>query len=275
MSVQDQIFDVRGLRVVVTGAASGLGFAMAEVMADAGARVTLADLNPTMLAEATQELGDRGADVRSHVLDVSDHGQVQELFAGVVAEHGGVDTVFANAGISTEPGFTHPEGGISAIDPEAWNTVLGVNLSGVVYTMGAAAAIMKEQGDGRIVVTSSNAGLRAEPLVGYSYAATKAAVVNVVRQAALELASHGINVNAIAPGPFRTRIATGTLPDEAVEKMWAGLIPLGRMAETDEMKGLALLLGSRASSFISGAVVEIDGCATPSSHLTSPLPNAS
>jgi NAD(P)-dependent dehydrogenase (short-subunit alcohol dehydrogenase family) len=116
------------------------------------------------------------------------------------------------------------------------------------------------------VVTASNAGLKVEPLVGYSYAATKAAVAQIVRQAALELGPHGINVNAIAPGPFRTRIGGGKLPDAKVEKLWADLIPLGRMAETDELKGLALLLGSPAASFITGAVVLIDGGAVASRY---------
>jgi NAD(P)-dependent dehydrogenase (short-subunit alcohol dehydrogenase family) len=262
--VADQLFDVRGARVLVTGAASGLGFAMAEVMADSGARVTLADLDAGLLAEATGELSERGLDVRSVELDVSERDQVQAAIDGVVAEQGGLDVVYANAGISLEPGFTDPKGGIAAIDGDDWRRVLGVNLDGVVFTIGAAAAAMKEQGSGRIVVTASNAGTKIEPLVGYSYAATKAAVIHVVRQAALELAPHGININAIAPGPFRTRIGSGHLPDPEVEKLWADLIPLGRMAETEELKGLALLLGSPASSFITGAVVLIDGGAVAS-----------
>lgn len=264
MSVADRLFDVRDARVVVTGAASGLGFAMAEVMAESGAKVTLADLDPKMLKEATGRLAEGGAEVGSVELDVSDRGQVDALIEGVVADQGGVDVVYANAGISLEPGFTSPEGGLAAIDSEAWEKVLSVNLNGVVHTMSAAAKAMKQAGSGKIVVTASNAGLKVEPLVGYSYAATKAAVIHIVRQAAIELAPHGINVNAIAPGPFRTRIGSGELPDEKVEKLWAGLIPLGRMAETEELKGLVLMLGSPAASFITGAVILIDGGAVAS-----------
>jgi NAD(P)-dependent dehydrogenase (short-subunit alcohol dehydrogenase family) len=266
MKAVERLFDVRNERVIVTGAASGLGFAMAEVMAEGGARVTLADLNSEMLEEATGELAEAGAQVRSFQLDVSDGGQVDALFKDVVEAQGGVDVVFANAGISLEPGFTDPEGGLAEIDREAWQRVLDVNLSGVVFTMGAAAETMKRQGSGKIVVTASNAGLKVEPLVGYSYAATKAAVAHVVRQAAIELGPHGINVNAIAPGPFRTRIGGGRLPDAKVEGLWRDLIPLGRMAETDELKGLALLLGSPAASFITGAVILIDGGAVASAY---------
>jgi NAD(P)-dependent dehydrogenase (short-subunit alcohol dehydrogenase family) len=265
MSLVEELFDVRGARVVVTGAASGLGLAMAEVMAEAGARVTLADVEPERLEAETTRLADAGGQVRSFQLDVSDRDQVQGLIDDVVSEQDGVDVLYANAGISLEPGFTDPNGGIAAIETEAWDKVIGVNLNGVVFTIGAAAGVMKKQGAGKIVVTASNAGLKVEPLVGYSYAATKAAVIHVVRQAAVELAPHGVNVNAIAPGPFRTRIGSGELPDGRIEGIWADLIPLGRMAETDELKGLVLMLGSPAASFITGAVVLIDGAAMPSS----------
>lgn len=265
MTVAERLFDVRDARVVVTGAASGLGLAMAEVMAEAGARVTLADLDAERLEQETARLAATGAQVGSFELDVSDRAQVRALIDDVVAREGRIDVLYANAGISLEPGFTDPQGGIAAIKPQAWNRVVGVNLNGVVYSIGAAAEVMKRQGNGKIVVTASNAGIKVEPLVGYSYAATKAAVIQVVRQAAVELAPHGVNVNAIAPGPFRTRIGGGELPDERIERIWVELIPAGRMAETDELKGLVLMLGSPAASFITGAVVLIDGAAVPSS----------
>ena len=264
MSGVEDLFDVRDARVVVTGAASGLGLAMAEVMADAGARVTLADLEPERLEAETTRLADAGGQVRAFQLDVSHREQVEGLIGDVTSAQGGVDVLYANAGISLEPGFTDPNGGIAAIRSEDWDRVLGVNLNGVVFSMGAAAEVMKRQGSGKIVVTASNAGLKVEPLVGYSYAATKAAVIHVVRQAAVELAPYGVNVNAIAPGPFRTRIGSGELPNQKIERIWADLIPVGRMAETDELKGLVLMLGSPAASFITGAVVLIDGGAMPS-----------
>ena len=254
---------MREARVVVTGAASGLGLAMAEVMADAGARVTLADLEPKRLEEETARLADAGGQVRSFQVESRTEtgpGPDRRRRLG----DGGVDVLYANAGISLEPGFTDPKGGHRRDRAEAWDKVVGVNLNGVVFSMGAAAEVMKRQGAGKIVVTASNAGLKVEPLVGYSYAATKAAVIHVVSQAAVELAPHGINVNAIAPGPFRTRIGSGELPNEKIEGIWRDLIPLGRMAETDELKGLVLMLGSPAASFITGAVVLIDGGAMPS-----------
>jgi NAD(P)-dependent dehydrogenase (short-subunit alcohol dehydrogenase family) len=247
------LFDVDGARTVVTGAASGLGLAMAEVMAEGGARVTLADLDGDALEAVAERLG---GDVRMAQVDVSDAAAVARLFDEIVDEQGGVDVAFANAGISLEPGVVDERGGLENLDQRAWDSVLGVNLNGVLFTMREAARHMKKQGSGRIVVTASTAGFGTDPMVGYSYSATKAAVIIIVRQAALELARHGVHVNAIAPGPFRTNIGgdAAPIPPEA----WNDIVAIGRMAEPDELKGVALLLASPASSFITGAVVPVD-----------------
>jgi NAD(P)-dependent dehydrogenase (short-subunit alcohol dehydrogenase family) len=253
------LFDVSGLRTVVTGAASGLGLAMAEAMAEGGARVTLADLDAEGVERAAKRL-----DSRSAQLDVSDPGAVRRVFDEVAEEQGGVDVAFANAGISLEPGLLDPSGGLEALDPRTWDTVLDVNLNGVLFTMRSAAVHMKRQGSGRIVVTASTAGFGTDPMVGYSYSAAKAAVIILVRQAALELAPHGVHVNAIAPGPFRTRIGgdAAPIPSEA----WEEIVALGRMADPDELRGVALLLASPASSFMTGAVVPVDGGQLLMSH---------
>jgi NAD(P)-dependent dehydrogenase (short-subunit alcohol dehydrogenase family) len=262
-AVLSRLFDVRDVRAVVTGAASGLGFAMAEVLADCGARVTLADIDGDLLEQSTKALEDRGARVRGSVVDVSDADRVQALFDEVVAADGGVDVVFANAGIATNPGFA-VDGGerIDAIDRGAWDTVIGVNLNGIIFTMKSAAAAMRRQGGGRIVVTSSVAGIRPEPVVCYSYIASKAALLNVVRQAALDLAPDNVLVNAICPGPFKgTRIGGGVTlqPEPELEEQWASTVPVRRMADPEELKGLVLLLASPAGSFITGAAHVIDG----------------
>jgi len=258
-----RLFDVRGTRVVVTGAASGLGFAMAEVLADCGAHVTLADIDEGRLEASTRKLVERGGEARAFVADVRDEAQVQALFDDVVAAEGGVDVAFANAGLASVPGF-RVEGGqtLDTVRREDWDRVLDVNLNGVMHTMRAAAAVMKRQGGGRIVVTASNAGLRPEPMVCYGYAASKAAVIHLVRHAALDLAGDGILVNAICPGPFYGTLIGGGVtehPTEEMKAMWATLIPLGRMADPEELKGLVVLLASPASSFITGAAHVIDG----------------
>jgi NAD(P)-dependent dehydrogenase (short-subunit alcohol dehydrogenase family) len=258
-----KLFDVRGARVVVTGAAAGLGFAMAEVLAECGARVTLADIHEERLEAAAGRLAERGCDVRSVVTDVRDEVAVDALVEGVVEEQSRVDVVFANAGLASVPGFRVGGGQtLATLERSDWDTVLDVNLNGVVHTMRSAARAMTKQGSGRIIVTASNAGLRVEPLVCYGYAASKAAVIHVVRQAALELAPHGVLVNAICPGPFYGTLIGGGVtehPSEEMKEMWKSLIPLGRMAHPDELKGLVVLLASPASSFMTGAAFVIDG----------------
>jgi NAD(P)-dependent dehydrogenase (short-subunit alcohol dehydrogenase family) len=262
-SVQERLFDVAGSRVVVTGAASGLGYAMAEVLAECGARVTLADVAEERLAASTEALAARGLAARAAVVDVRDEDAVQALFDEVVAEQGGVDVVFANAGLAAVPGFRFEDGQtLDTIERADWDHVLGVNLTGVMHTMRSAARAMKRQGAGRIVVTASNAGLRIEPMACYGYHASKAAVIQLVRAAALELAPHGILVNAICPGPFYGTLIGGGVtehPTEELKQQWETLIPLGRMAHPDELKGVVLLLASPASSFITGAALVVDG----------------
>jgi NAD(P)-dependent dehydrogenase (short-subunit alcohol dehydrogenase family) len=262
-SVYERLFDVRGTRVVVTGSASGLGFAMAEVLAECGARVTLADIDEGRLEPSAEALRSRGFDARSFVVDVADEDQVQALFDDVVETQGGVDVVFANAGLAAVPGFRFEDGQtFDTIERSDWDHVLSVNLTGVMHTMRSAVRVMKGQGAGRIIVTASNAGLRVEPMACYGYHASKAAVIHLVRAAALELARDGILVNAICPGPFYGTLIGGGVtehPTEEMKQMWETLIPLGRMAHPDELKGIVVLLASPASSFITGAAHVVDG----------------
>ena len=259
----EQLFDVRDCGALVTGAASGIGLAMAEVMAANGARVTLLDIDRARLDAAVARLRGEGAQVRAVAADVTDSAALRAAIDAAAAEYGRLDAVFANAGISSGPGFTVPAGELGAVAPENWERVLRTNLSSVFITLQAAAAQMKPRRSGRIIVTASIAGLRSEPLVGYPYAAAKAGVANLVRHAAVELAPFGVTVNAIAPGCFHTRIGGGRLErDPAAAKAFAEMSPMNRIAHTDEIKGLALLLASPAASFMTGTVIPIDGGAT-------------
>jgi NAD(P)-dependent dehydrogenase (short-subunit alcohol dehydrogenase family) len=233
------------------------------VMAANGAQVTLADVDANALDVAVVRLRAAGFAVEGEVVDVADRDRVRQAVDAAASRSGRLDVVFANAGISAGPGFNETVGRIENVTRDAWDKVLQINLTGVFTTIQAAARHMKMQRSGRIIVTSSIAGLRAEPPVGYAYAATKAAVANLVRQAALELAPFNVLVNGIAPGPFLTNIADGRLrrePERHAE--FAASVPLRRLAQPDEIKGLALLLASPADSFITGAVIPIDGGST-------------
>jgi len=256
-----EIFDVRDACVFVTGAASGLGLAIAEAMVQAGAVVTLADIDEPGLRRQADRLSGFAGKVRTEVLDVGEVGAVLAAIDKLVRVNGRIDAVFANAaGSSASPAEDRDMGVVAALD-SAWHHELAVHLNGTVATVRAAARAMIGQGHGSIVLTSSTAGLRADPHVPYSYATVKGAMLNFARQAALELAPLGVRVNVIAPGPFRTNIgakaqAAGfTVTDED----WARTVPLGRTGDPAELKGLALLLGSKAGSFITGGVYLIDG----------------
>jgi NAD(P)-dependent dehydrogenase (short-subunit alcohol dehydrogenase family) len=261
---QERLFDIAGCVAFVTGAASGLGRAYAEVMAENGATTVLTDKDAAGLDEAAARLRRNGCTVETDAFDVSDSGALRNAIDGAAGRHGRLDAVFANVGISAGPGFETAESGrIEAVDLDHFRRVVEINLVATMLTMKFAARHMKKQRSGSIVATSSIAGIAAEPLVGYGYVATKAAVTNMVRQAAVELAPFNVRVNAIAPGPFLTNIRDGIMfRDPKVAERFAAMVPLGRVAKTDEIKGLALLLASPAGSFITGAVIPIDGGTT-------------
>lgn len=256
------LFNLEGNIVLVTGAAGGLGLAMAEAMLEAGAHVLMTDANAELLAEEVSRLRAVFPAVESATLDVSDATAVDRVVDELVARTGGVDCVFANAGISAGRGFVVETGQLENVDLPAWDRVLRINLDGVLHTLRAAVRHMKPRGKGRVIVTSSIAGIRSESLSGYAYVTSKAAVNNLVRQAAVELAPFNVLVNAIAPGPFATGINGGRLRLPESQQRMRTHIPLGRVASTDEIKGLALLLASQASSYMTGAIIPVDGGAS-------------
>jgi len=258
-----ELMGVAGRRVLVTGAASGIGLAIARALVACGARVLLTDCDAANLAAALESLRGLAGESRTAAADVTSPEQLAAAVAGMTDVWGGVDAAFANAGVSLTPGLGFPAGQLQGLDWQRWQQVLDVNLKGALATFQAVAQQMKSQGEGSIIATASTAGLRADPLVGYSYAASKAAIINIVRQAALELAPHGVRVNAIAPGPFGgTNIGAPVAAEVALDlaPVWEKTVPLGgRMGDPSELAGIAILLASRASSFMTGAVYLIDG----------------
>jgi NAD(P)-dependent dehydrogenase (short-subunit alcohol dehydrogenase family) len=255
----EQLYSVEGHVAVVTGGANGLGFAFARALADNGALVTILDIEETAIATAVETLTARGGSVTGMTVDLSDRAAVQRALDSIAARQGGLDAVFANAGITAGPGFLtpsgerDPDGAIENIPADLWARVLDVNLNGIFFTIQAAVPHMKKRGRGRIVVTTSTAATKTSPAVGTPYLATKAAIAHLVRQVALELARFNILVNAIQPGPFQTRITTPELLPA-----FARTIPINRVATTEEIEGLALFFASDASSFVTGSQYNVD-----------------
>ncbi|MCA1452639.1 SDR family oxidoreductase [Bradyrhizobium sp. BRP22] len=263
--MQDKsMFDLDGQVAFVTGAAKGLGFAMAEVVAEHGATVVMTDIDGTALAASVGRLEARGLKVHGEVVDVSDTGVLARSIDATAARFGRLDIAFANAGLSAGSGPMTDAGAMANVDMDRWNRLLQINLTSVFVTIRTAAAHMQARRSGRLIVTASIAGIRGERMCGYAYASTKAAVANLVRQCSIELSAHNVTINAIAPGPFLTDIGQGRLHQPDVAAEFVRDVPLGRLGEPHEIKGLALLLASPASSYITGAVIPIDGGATAS-----------
>ena len=284
MSVVDDVFDVKDQVALVTGGASGLGYAFASILAEAGATVVVADWNSETLEKAVLSLADAAAAARAlaglepptvtkgatggiqtpplisgRKLDVSDATAVHAFVNRIVDVHGRIDIVFANAGVARGRPPLLPEGSLDEMSMTDYNALIDVNLHGVVYTVQAAAKHMKRQRSGSIVTTASTAGLRNDPYTPYSYTIAKAGVVNFTKQAAHDLARWNVRVNAIAPGPFKTNLGGGGPTSAEAESMWKAVVPLGRMGNPSEIKGLALLLASKASTFMTGGVYPVDG----------------
>jgi NAD(P)-dependent dehydrogenase (short-subunit alcohol dehydrogenase family) len=259
MGVLEDLFDVHGQVALVTGGASGLGYAFASVLADAGATVVVADWDTAGLDQAAARLGAGGGAVSGIQLDVSDAAAVRAAVDGIAAAHGRIDIVFANAGVARGRPPLLPEGSLDDMSMPDYAALIDINLHGVVYTVQAAARHMKRQRSGSIVTTASTAGLRNDPYTPYSYTIAKAGVINFTRQAAHDLARWGVRVNAIAPGPFKTHLGGSDPTSAEADAMWSAVVPLGRMGDPAEIRGLALLLASPAGSFMTGGVYPVDG----------------
>lgn len=261
---QAELFNVKDHVAFVTGAASGLGLAYAEVMAENGAKVVMVDINATELDRHVGRLRAAGCAVEGDIVDVGETDALRAAIDGAAQRHRRLDVLFANVGISAGQGtLANPAGAIDQFDVDLYRRAIDINMTSTLMAMRFAVPHMKQRRSGSIVATASIAGIRAEPITGYGYIASKAAVINIVRQAAVELAPYNIRVNAIAPGPFLTNIGGGRLHREpAIVKLFADMVPLGRIAKTDEIKGLALLLASPAGSYLTGTVIPIDGGAT-------------
>ncbi|WP_245330349.1 SDR family NAD(P)-dependent oxidoreductase [Bradyrhizobium sp. AS23.2] len=242
----------------MTGAANGLGLAMTEVLSANGANVTMLDIDPRVIDEAAR-LDPSRETVRAFICDVCDPDGLRRGIEGAFEANGRLDIVCANAGKGSGSGPLTEAGALANVTGESWSGILDLNLTATFHTLKYSVPLMRRRKYGRIIVTSSFAGLRGEALVGYAYSATKAAVANMVRHAAIELSLDNILINAIAPGPFRTNIGGGRMHESSTELAFAGRTRLKRIAEPDEVKGLTLLLASPASSYITGTVIPIDG----------------
>jgi NAD(P)-dependent dehydrogenase (short-subunit alcohol dehydrogenase family) len=249
-----QLFDLSGRVAVVTGASRGIGEAVARAYAGAGAAVVLASRTQEALDEVAESITAAGGKALPIACHTGDPEQIEALVARTVDELGGVDVLFNNAG--TNPHF----GPILTAESGHWDKTYEVNVKGYAAMAKACLPAMKERGGGKIVNVASIVGLAPHPGLGV-YAVSKAAVLMLTRVLALELASDGIQVNAIAPGLVKTRFSELLWTEEGHGQGKRNLrqIPAGRFGEVDDLLGIALYLASRASDWTTGAVFTVDG----------------
>ncbi len=244
------LFDLSGRTALVTGGATGLGYKLAEGLAQAGADVAICGRRLHRCQEACARLADLGLEVTPLRCDVSRSDEVAAMIDAVVGRFGRLDVLVNNAGI------TGSARGIGAMDEADWDRTLAINLKGVFLCSRAALGPMMGQGGGKIVNVASIGASKPLPLSG-DYSASKAGVIALTRTMALELIRHNIQVNAISPGYFATELnpeAIGRASAQAARR-----IPSGRIGDPDEIKGLIVFLASPASDYVVGENIVIDG----------------
>ncbi|MGF1620861.1 MAG: SDR family NAD(P)-dependent oxidoreductase [Rhodomicrobiaceae bacterium] len=245
------MFDVSGKSILVTGASSGLGRSFAKLLAGAGATVVVAARREDALKELAAEIEADGGKAHAVSMDVTDVGSVKAAIAKADELTGGLDGLINNSGVAQRAAL------LEATE-EGWDRTLDTNLKGVWAVGVEVARHMVRRGEGGSIVNiASLLGLRQAPGIT-DYAVSKAGVIQLTKQMALEWARHGIRVNAIAPGYFETDINRDFLNSEPGQKL-VRRVPMQRVGQHNELSGPILLLLSGAGSYMSGAVISVDG----------------
>lgn len=243
---------LKGRVALVTGAAMGIGAAIADTLAREGAVIWIADRDGPAAERTAGELRSRGFQARSALVDVTDRAQVNAAMARVIVEDARLDILVCNAGILTTGAFRDST-------QEDWEAAVAVNLSGVVHCARAAIPAMAERGSGRIVTIASISAMRGGGSIGnVLYGTTKAGVVALTKGLARELGPSGITVNAVAPAVADTPMTRAALSPETVDRI-ASRIPLRRLATPADIADAVAFLASDRATFITGAVLPVDG----------------
>jgi NAD(P)-dependent dehydrogenase (short-subunit alcohol dehydrogenase family) len=247
-----QLFDLSGRVAVVTGGGRNIGLSTAMALAEFGAKVVIAEIDPQVGEEGLAALEAKGYEAELHQLDVTDSKAVTACADAVVKKYGRVDIAVANAGIALgSPGEIMPD--------EQWHKVIDINLNGVFYTNRAFGKHMLDAGKGAIVNIGSMSGIISnKPQEQVHYNAAKAGVHHLTKSLAGEWATRGVRVNAVAPTYIETAMTKTGAANPDWFKTWMEMTPMGRMGQPSEIAACVLFLASDAASLVTGHVLVAD-----------------
>jgi len=249
MGASDQ--ELTGRVAIVTGAGAGIGAGIAAMLAEAGAAVAIADIDGESAASTAKGIENRGGRAITVTADVSDARDIDAMVRQTVTDLGGVDILVNNAGIATTEL-------VEDLDEEKWRGVLDVNLTGPFLCCKAVLPHMRRKGWGRIVNVASVAAKRISFTGAASYTASKAGLLGFTRHLAYEVAPHGINVNAICPGPTMTPMYERNA-DEQTRRERIALVPKGRWLTPEDHGRVTVFLCSEAADALCGLAIDVDG----------------
>lgn len=246
------MFDLKNKVAIVTGSTRGIGRAIAEFYAKAGAKVVISSRKPEACGEVAGELAAAGHEVLAVPCHVGRKNDLQNLVDETMAKWGKIDILVCNA--ATNPAY----GPLSELTDEAWDKIMDTNVRGTFWLCNMVLPLMAKSGGGSLILISSIAALRANTKIG-AYGISKAAEISLVHNLAAEWGPRKIRVNAIAPGLVKTDFARALWEDPVRLERAENATPLRRIGEPEDIAGVALFLGSDAASYVTGHVLVADG----------------
>ncbi|MBN1307572.1 MAG: SDR family oxidoreductase [Chitinispirillaceae bacterium] len=245
------LFDLTGKRALITGSGRGLGYTLARGLGRAGAVVVLNDIDASLLRKAVAALRREGIDASGTVFDVRDAGAIAKGIRAIEKKQGGIDILVNNAGIQIRAS-------LEEFDEEAWRRLIDINLTGVFLVSKAVVKGMITRKSGKIINIGSVQCELARPTIA-PYTAAKGGVKNLTRGMATDWGKYNIQVNSIAPGYLKTEMTQALYDDPKFNAWLCGRTPANRWGDPEDLVGAAVFLSSRASNYVSGQIVFVDG----------------
>lgn len=251
-----ELFNLKGRRALITGSSRGIGFALAQGLAGAGAEVVVNGTNADRVTSAASALRDEGAVVHELPFDVTDHDSVTKIIDDFETSIGAIDILINNAGMQIR-------GPLEAFDANDFDTLMRLNVNAAFYVGQAVAKHMIDRRAGKIVNICSVQTALARPSIA-PYTTSKGALGNLTKGMATDWAKHGLQVNGIAPGYFKTELNAALVADEEFSAWLCARTPAGRWGDVEELVGASIFLSSDASTFVNGHILYVDGGITSS-----------